>query len=79
MFEHPERVTLDYSMSLVASMFRYHDALLEVASGPRVQNRLTKKTQCFFHGNGPAKKYFEGLLKDLHQQTVVPFHEDSVV
>jgi len=76
MFNHPDRVTLDYSMSIVASLHEYREttspqSLLKVvdsASGKHVFNTVIQANQCFFHGNGGAKSYhgdLSGHLKSI--------------
>lgn len=64
MFDHPGEVTLDYSMSLVATLHDMPRELLEFKNG-QVWNNVTKHEQCFMHFNGNSREHVKYVREHL--------------
>jgi len=50
LFRHPDKITLDYTGSIVLDMFGFNSDIVRQA-GPRLINQVTNTTQCFIHTN----------------------------
>jgi len=70
MFDHPDEVTLDYFMTLTASMHDMPRDLLEIKDG-RVWNKVTRHEQCFIHFNGNSRAQLGDLRERLKTPVVV--------
>jgi hypothetical protein len=64
MFDHPDEVTLDYPMSLIASLHDMPHDLLDVDNG-KMRNAYTKRHQCFMHFNGNSQHLFHSTKDTL--------------
>merc|ERR1711874_705782 len=52
MFRDPQKITIDYSGSIVLDMWGLQDRIVEGHQGS-IRNMATGLTQCFIHVNGP--------------------------
>lgn len=63
MLEHPDQVTIDHAMLLVASLSHFVNASFLEVEDDHIQNMAAQKTQCFIHGNGVHGKILLAWLQ----------------
>jgi len=53
--EYPDRVAVDYGGLLVLNLFHMDVRPVFSFKNHKVHNKISGRTQCFYHGNGPSK------------------------